>query len=248
MLQLPLRVWSSSPARLAVTQRMLSSARCTAIQARNYCTRPPASAEKASIGYEAEDPPEVIPLPNGISNERFGLYELLGTGSANEDGTAGKAAILAVHGPREHWVRDDTVIDGACGGMFAVIATSGTQHKVTAGDVLYTNRLQGDVNTQITFTDVLLVGTMEWSVFGRPMIPNAVVVATVEEQARSGKVMVSKFKKRKGYRRRMGHRQPITRLRIDEIRYELPDKSMIIPHEVEYDPHRPPVRNHPKFI
>jgi len=155
---------------------------------------------------------------------------------------------LSVHGPSHLITAGGKEFEGAAGGIFAIIATSGTQYKVTPGDILYTNRLEGEVNTQISFDKVCLIGTLDWSLFGRPLIREAEVLATVEEQTKSGKVMVTKFKKRKGYRRRQGHRQPITRVRIDEIRYSLPDASQISAYKIPYDPRRPNMPNMAKFV
>lgn len=192
---------------------------------------------------EEEEELERFPLPEGISNKSFGLFELLNS-SKDMHKVEGENAVLAVHGPTEEWAPKGLEEHGAQGGMFAVIGTSGTQYKVMAGDVLYTNRKQGEVNTQIEFDWVLAIGTVDWTVFGRPLIRDAKVLATVEEQTRSGKVMVTKFKKRKGYLKRRGHRQPITRFRIDKIKFRLPDISGIKAYQEKYDPLRPTLPNH----
>lgn len=198
------------------------------------------SAERGSEGEGAEEI-ERLPLPPGISGDKFGLYELPGT--AKDMGELrGDPAVLSVHGPEELW----TPVEGnagAAGGVFAVIAAGGTQHKVSPDDVLYVNRITGEVNERVRFEDVLLVGAYDWTVWGRPLIATASVVGTVEEQTATGKVMVTKFKKRKGYQRRKGHRQPITRVRIEEVRFEWPDGG-ITPYEVKLDPRRPPQPNH----
>lgn len=214
-----------------------------------YCSR-----AFASLGDEGDysgqySTAELIryPLPQGISGDKFGLYELLDS-SKDFGSVEGENAVMAVHGPEEQCAPRGLEEHGAAGGIFAVIATSGTQYKVMPDDVLYTNRIKAEVNEQVTFDSVMLVGTLDWSVFGRPLIREAKVIATVEEQARSGKIHVIKFKKRKGYRRRQGHRQPITRFRINEIQYSLPDASMIRPYEVPFDPKRPPLPNHRRRI
>lgn len=130
-----------------------------------------------------------------------------------------------------------------------MIAAGGSQYKVCAGDVLYISRVAGDINEQVRFEDVLLVGAYDWTVWGRPLIRTASVLATVEEQTLTGKVIVGKFKKRKGYRRKKGHRQPITRLRINEIAFQWPAEGGITLHEVQLDPRRPPKPNHaPSFF
>lgn len=185
--------------------------------------------------------PEIIrhPLPEGVDGSKFGLYDLQGTARSMGD-TKGEDAVLGVHGPIEQWAPYGLEGHGAEGGMFAVFAAGGTQHKVSVGDIVYTNKIEGEVNTTHTFEDVLLIGAVDWSVFGRPLIQTAKVLATIEEQTKSGKIYIHKFKKRKGYRRKMGHRQLITRFRIDEIVFEFPEKERISVHDViPLDPRKP---------
>lgn len=184
-----------------------------------------------------------FPLPEGIPKDNFGLYELLDSSKDMRD-IKGDNCVLAVHGSEDVWLPYGREGHGSGGGMYAVIGTSGTQYKVMTGDVLYTNRVAGEVNTQVVFDWVLAIGSFDWTVFGRPLIRGARVLATIEEQTKSAKVMVTKFKKRKGYLRRKGHRQPITRFRIDEIEFSLPQADMITRYEVPYDPKRPHVPNH----
>ncbi|PXF49037.1 50S ribosomal protein L21 [Gracilariopsis chorda] len=186
---------------------------------------------------------ERVPLPPGLKSDKFGLYEVLDTSKDMRE-TKGENAVVAIHGPPEIWLPRGIEEHGASGGLWAVIGTSGTQYKVMKGDVLYTNRQAGEVNTQVAFDWVLAIGAFDWTLFGRPLIRGAKVLATVEEQTKSAKVMVAKFKKRKGYLRRKGHRQPITRFRIDEIVYQWPAADMIKPHEVKYDPEGPPMPHH----
>ena len=73
------------------------------------------------------------------------------------------------------------------------------------------------VGTTIEFEDVLLVGTKTQTIVARPVIPRAKVVATVEEQTRDKKIIVFKKKKRKGYKKKQGHRSYITSMRILDI-------------------------------
>lgn len=196
---------------------------------------------------EPEHEPETFPLPDGVDGSQVGLYEIIGSEGGGEKGD-GSSAIFGVHGPREFWSGGGGNIEAAGGGAFAVIEAAGRQYKVVAGDVLYTNRIPGEVNEPHVFESVACVGTMLWTVFGRPLVPGAKVLATVESQTRSQKVMVTKFKKRKGYTRRMGHRQPITRFRIDSVEYETPAGETLRPYEVEYDPLKPPGPNNGRFI
>ncbi|KAL3830288.1 hypothetical protein ACJIZ3_019090 [Penstemon smallii] len=102
--------------------------------------------------------------------------------------------------------------------VFAVVMVGGRQYIVFPGRFIYTQRLKGaDVNDKITLNKVLLVGTKTSTYIGKPIVPNAAVHAIVEEQTLDKKVIVFKYKKKKNYRRNIGHRQPITRIRITSI-------------------------------
>ncbi|KAL3845612.1 hypothetical protein ACJIZ3_003015 [Penstemon smallii] len=102
--------------------------------------------------------------------------------------------------------------------VFAVVMVGSRQYIVFPGRFIYTQRLKGaDVNDKITLNKVLLVGTKTSTYIGKPIVPNATVHAIVEEQTLDKKVIVFKYKKKKNYRRNIGHRQPITRIRITSI-------------------------------
>ncbi|XP_052203448.1 50S ribosomal protein L21, chloroplastic [Diospyros lotus] len=102
--------------------------------------------------------------------------------------------------------------------VFAVVMIGSRQYIVFPGRYIYTQRLKGaNVNDKVTLNKVLLVGTKTSTYIGQPVVPNASVHAVVEEQALDKKVIVFKYKKKKGYRRNIGHRQPITRIRIVSI-------------------------------
>ena len=100
--------------------------------------------------------------------------------------------------------------------MFAIIKTGGKQYRVAAGDQITVERLPGDVGSQISLTDVLAVGG-ETPVVGRPVVAGASVTAKIVEQPRGTKVIVFKKKRRKNYRRKRGHRQELTVLKIESI-------------------------------
>lgn len=92
------------------------------------------------------------------------------------------------------------------------------QYIVFPGRYIHTQRLKGaNVNDKITLNKVLLVGTKTQTYIGKPVVTNAAVHAVVEEQGLDDKVIVFKYKKKKNYRRNIGHRQPNTRIRITEI-------------------------------
>ncbi|KAK1436457.1 hypothetical protein QVD17_02237 [Tagetes erecta] len=99
--------------------------------------------------------------------------------------------------------------------VFAVVMIGGRQYIVFPGRFLYTQRLKGaNVDDKIILNKVLLVGTKTSTYIGKPVVPNAAVHAVVEEQGLDPKVVVFKYKKKKNYRRNIGHRQPNTRIRI----------------------------------
>ncbi len=103
--------------------------------------------------------------------------------------------------------------------MYAVIEDSGSQIKVAEGDIIkVANReLSEDVAT-LTFDKVLLVGQTEGDTqIGTPLIANALVTADILSEEKGDKVMITKFKRRKGYKRRQGHRQAYLRVKITSI-------------------------------
>uniref|UniRef100_A0A0E0CIQ1 50S ribosomal protein L21, chloroplastic n=1 Tax=Oryza meridionalis TaxID=40149 RepID=A0A0E0CIQ1_9ORYZ len=102
--------------------------------------------------------------------------------------------------------------------IFAVVMIGSRQYIVMPGRYIYTQRLKGaNVNDQIILNKVLLVSTRDKAYIGMPVVTNAAVHAVVEEQGRDDKVIVFKYKKKKKYQRKLGHRQPNTRLRITGI-------------------------------
>lgn len=102
--------------------------------------------------------------------------------------------------------------------MFAIVKTGGKQYKVAPGDQIVVERLQGEVGAEISLDHVLAVGDNESGAIGRPTLAHASVRARIVQQARGTKIIVFKKKRRKNYRRKHGHRQELTVLRIEEIR------------------------------
>ncbi|VFQ81093.1 unnamed protein product [Cuscuta campestris] len=99
--------------------------------------------------------------------------------------------------------------------LFAVVMVGSRQYIVIPGRFIYTQRLKGaNVNDKIILNKVLLVGSKTSTWIGKPVVTNAAVHAVVEDQLLDDKVIVFKYKKKKHYRRKIGHRQPITRIRI----------------------------------
>lgn len=101
--------------------------------------------------------------------------------------------------------------------MYAVIKTGGKQYRVSEGDVVRVEKLGEDVGTEISFDAVHLLSDGEEVQVGTPVVQGAHVRATVVDNGKRRKVVAFKKKRRKGYRRKIGHRQPYTALRIDEI-------------------------------
>jgi len=100
---------------------------------------------------------------------------------------------------------------------YAVIRTGGKQYRVTPDAVLTVERLEAEPGATVTFHDVLALGGEGGLTLGAPTVPGASVTATVVEQNRGDKIIVFKKKRRKNYRRKKGHRQHQTVLRIAAI-------------------------------
>jgi large subunit ribosomal protein L21 len=102
--------------------------------------------------------------------------------------------------------------------MFAIVRTGGKQYRVGVGDQITVERIVGDVGAEIELVDILAIGGDETPVIGTPVVPDAAVRARIVQQPRGTKVIVFKKKKRKNYRRKRGHRQELTVLKIEEIK------------------------------
>ena len=101
--------------------------------------------------------------------------------------------------------------------MYAVIATGGKQYRVEEGDRLRVERLDAEEGAEIELDRVLLVGDSDQVAVGRPFVENGKVAATIQRHGRHRKIRVVKFKRRKNYLRRHGHRQSYTELEIKSI-------------------------------
>ncbi|EAD4914120.1 50S ribosomal protein L21 [Listeria monocytogenes] len=100
--------------------------------------------------------------------------------------------------------------------MYAIIETGGKQIKVEVGQEIYVEKLAGEVGDVVTFDKVLFVGGDSAKV-GVPFVEGATVTAKVEKQGRAKKLTVYKYKPKKNYHKKQGHRQPYTKLTIDAI-------------------------------
>ena len=100
--------------------------------------------------------------------------------------------------------------------MYAIIETGGKQYKVQQGDVVFVEKLEAEAGTAITFDKVLVGGGDDLKV-GAPYVDGATVTATVAKQGKSKKIIVYKYKPKKGYHKKQGHRQPYTKVEITAI-------------------------------
>jgi large subunit ribosomal protein L21 len=101
--------------------------------------------------------------------------------------------------------------------MYAVVATGGKQYKVAEGDILRVEKLGGDIGSEIAFDNVLVFSDGENVKIGQPAVDGVTVHGQIVDQGKSKKIIVFKYKRRKRYRRKQGHRQPYTAVRIDRI-------------------------------
>jgi len=101
--------------------------------------------------------------------------------------------------------------------MYAVIQTGGKQYRVAPGEELRVEKLDGAVGDEIYFDSVLLVSKDDKVTVGRPVLENIRVQAKITRQGRGPKIVVFKYKRRKGYRKKQGHRQDYTGVRITQI-------------------------------
>lgn len=101
--------------------------------------------------------------------------------------------------------------------MYAVVRTGGKQVRMSPGESVRIEKLPGDVGATVELDDVLLVGGEGEPRVGTPVVDGAKVVATIMAQGRGPKIRVFKMKRRKGYRRHLGHRQDYTELRVERI-------------------------------
>ena len=101
--------------------------------------------------------------------------------------------------------------------MYAVMKSGARQYRAEVGDTIVVERLPGEVGQQVELGEVLLIAGGEQVEVGQPTVEGAKVLATVVAQEKGPKIRIFKYHPRKRYRRRAGHRQHYTRLRVDEI-------------------------------
>ena len=100
--------------------------------------------------------------------------------------------------------------------MYAIISTGGKQYKVAEGDIIKVEKLGLEAGSEVTFDQVLAVNNGEM-VVGNPTVASAKVTATVVEEGKNRKVVVYRYKRKSGYNKKKGHRQPFTKVKIEKI-------------------------------
>ncbi len=113
--------------------------------------------------------------------------------------------------------------------MFAIVKTGGKQYRVAPGDQIVVERLKGVVGSRVSLSEVLAIGGNGAPVIGKPLVADAAVTAKIVQQPRGTKVIVFKKKRRKNYRRKRGHRQELTVLKIEAIQTEAAPSEPVEP-------------------
>lgn len=102
--------------------------------------------------------------------------------------------------------------------MYAIIETGGKQYRVSEGDVVFIEKLETEENSTVVFDKVIAVGSDSGIKVGNPCVDGATVNATVVKNGKGKKITVFTYKPKKGYSRKLGHRQPYTKVRIEAIK------------------------------
>jgi large subunit ribosomal protein L21 len=101
--------------------------------------------------------------------------------------------------------------------MYAVIKTGGKQYRVSEGDLLKVEKIDGEKGSVVSFNEVLMVSKDDDVRIGKPFVEGAVVLGEIVDNAKGPKITIFKMKRRKGLRKKTGHRQSLTSLKIKEI-------------------------------
>ena len=102
--------------------------------------------------------------------------------------------------------------------MYAIIETGGKQYQVKEGDVVFIEKLEAAAESKVSFDKVIAVGNDDGLTVGAPFVAGAAVEATVIKNGKSKKITVFTYKAKKGEKRKMGHRQPYTQVKIEAIK------------------------------
>ncbi len=101
--------------------------------------------------------------------------------------------------------------------MYAIFQTGGKQYKVEEGDIIYIEKLDADEDTTVEFDYVLMVAKDDSVIVGNPTIDGAKITGKLEKHGRGKKIVIYKYKRRKNYARKQGHRQPFSKVIIEKI-------------------------------
>lgn len=101
--------------------------------------------------------------------------------------------------------------------MYAIVASGGKQYKVRQGDILMVEKIPGEIGSPVSFDKVLMFSDGETARIGQPALDNVAVKGHIVDQGKAKKIIVFKHKRRKNYRRKQGHRQQYTAVKIDSI-------------------------------
>jgi len=101
--------------------------------------------------------------------------------------------------------------------MYAIFETGGKQYRATEGDVLYIEKLDAEPESTVTFGKVMAVGKDDGALIGAPLVDGAKVTAKVLQNGRKKKITVFTYRAKKNSKRKMGHRQPFTKVQIESI-------------------------------
>lgn len=101
--------------------------------------------------------------------------------------------------------------------LYAIIKTGGKQYKVAEGSEIIVEKLEAEEGSSVTFEEVLAVGEGEEIKFGRPLVEGAKVTGSVVKVGKGPKIRIFKYRHKTNYRRRQGHRQPFTKVKIEKI-------------------------------
>ena len=106
--------------------------------------------------------------------------------------------------------------------MYAVIETGGKQYRVSEGDIINVEKLDAEVGATLTIKEVIALNKNDELIVGTPYVAGASVKAEVLEQGKDKKVVIYKYKAKKDYRKKQGHRQPYTKLQIKTVSFRKP--------------------------
>lgn len=101
--------------------------------------------------------------------------------------------------------------------MYAIIKTGGKQYRVSEGDEIFVEKLEGGAGDKVTFDQVLAVSNDQGIQVGNPLVENAKVEAEIVKHGKGKKIVIFKYKSKKTYRNKTGHRQPYTKVKITSL-------------------------------